>query len=228
MKRIILQHWDGPPSQLEEGSWRNIANYAKRIGVEHRVLSGQPLGPLKNSQLQKLHMLSATFDSYDTVVMMDSDMFAVPGLRENIFQVSGIGVATPLQETIRGSLRRALPKLFGGKALADYFGGAIYKLERAERIKFRPLVTPKILAMFDDQRVCLDEGVMHYIATMTRTNGRGLPGGEKWACSSFHPDVKKAKIVHIRRRWRAGREERRPKMESFNRLVAQQVLAPWT
>lgn len=218
MKRVILQHWDGPATDLERASWASIGAYASRIGAEHTVLTGKPMGELAFPHMHKLHLFSACFDSYDTVVMMDSDMFTSGLLERSIFDVTGIGIFGPLQIAIRKTLHGRIPAPFARKAMGDYYGGALYKFERAQRLSFRRHMTAQLLRAFDSYELGCDEGVIHYLACATGTTGMGLPDGERWACSSFDPDVANAHLVHVRRRVTAGREERRPKTEALRAL----------
>lgn len=224
MKRIILQHWDGEPSEVERASWTNIAAYASRIGADYAVLTGKPMGERAFPHMHKLYLFDAVYDDFETVVMMDSDMFARTNA-PSIFDAPGIGVCGPLQKTIRKQVRKRRAELFDDKAEADYYGGAVYKFDRAERVRFRTHLTASVIRAFDSYEVGCDEGVVHYLATLTRTSGRGLPNGETWACSSFDPDVASAKLIHIRRRIAAGKEERQPKVQALQGLVKAGVLA---
>jgi len=47
--------------------------------------------------MQKLAILNEEFDSYDSVVMLDTDVFMRAGLTESIFDMPGIGVSGPAQ-----------------------------------------------------------------------------------------------------------------------------------
>ena len=75
MKNIILQHWTGPLGELEKLSSENIKEYAKKCGADYELLRGSQVDVGLSSQSQKMCMLSEKYDDYDTVVMMDADMF---------------------------------------------------------------------------------------------------------------------------------------------------------
>lgn len=221
---LILQHWCGEPTEIEKHSWLSIERYAARIGAEHRVLSGEPMGKVDFPYMHKLHLFDRDFDEFDTVVMMDSDMFAPPAAG-SIFDVPGIGVFGPLQVALRRQIRERMPAYFDGTQEADYYGGAVYKFDRADRERFRAHLKPEILPDFDAYEFGCDEGVIHYLATVTGTKGRALPGGERWACSSFDKNVVKAHLVHVRRRISEGKLDKRPKIENWSGLVDAGVLA---
>lgn len=96
MKNLIYQFWN---TQHQHGirknlpgvkaSWKSIKTYADRIGAVHLAEENPPL----------LHNLPAAlyygafnpifreeFHEYDNVLFVDSDVFAVDGLEENIFE----------------------------------------------------------------------------------------------------------------------------------------------
>lgn len=221
---LILQHWDGEPTEVERRSWMSIAAYADRIGAEHRVLSGTPLGEVSYPHMHKLHLFAEEFDVYDAVVMMDSDMFAAQNAG-SIFDVPGIGICGPLQEVLRKNVRARVPAYFVDAGSADYYGGAVYKFDRAQRLAFRRHLTSDVVAAFDSYEYGCDEGAIHYLATMTATVGHALPDGEAWACSSFAKDVSRAHLIHIRRRVADGKDQKRPKTENLQKLVDAGLLA---
>jgi hypothetical protein len=220
---LLLQHWHGEPSSVEQASWRSIEAYAKTIGVEHRVLRGALVPGVTMPQMHKLHMLSEEFDQYDVVVMLDSDMFARPDAA-NICEASGIGVSGPLQAKLKASIRRRLPIRFRDKKDGDFYGGAIYRLERRDRQELRTHLSANILRDFDAYVRGLDEGVMHYLACRAGFIGRALVGGDVWACSSYAADRSNAHFVHIRRRVKEGSEERQGKDVALRNLVEAGVL----
>ncbi len=216
---LILQHWSGEPTGFERASWNSIRAYAARIGAEYEVVLDEPMGALKHAQMHKLCMLHPDFDDYESVVMMDSDMFADADMADNIFSVYGIGIMGQLQKELRALVRKRVAELFEEGCNGDFYGGAIYKMRRHERQKFRKHLTPKVLQRFDVANHYRDEGVMHYLASMTGTVGKALDGGETWACSSYDKNVRSAKLVHIRNRITAGEEARQPKMQALQNLI---------
>lgn len=213
---LLLQHWHGEPSSVEQASWRSIEAYAKTIGAEHRVLRGALVPGVTMPQMHKLHMLSEEFDQYDVVVMLDSDMFARPDAA-NICEASGIGVSGPLQAKLKASIRSRVPHRFGKKD-ADFYGGAVYRLTREDRQALRGHMDSGVLRDFDAYKKGCDEGVMHYLATQAGFKGRGLVGGDLWACSSYSPERERAHFVHIRRRVKEGSEDRRDKAEVLEHM----------
>lgn len=213
---LLLQHWHGEPSPVERGSWESMAAYARRVGAEHKILSGELVRGVRNPQMHKLHMLSDQFDDHDVVVMVDSDMFARKGAAD-IFEASGIGVSETLQKELKESVRRKVPHRFG-KSDADFYGGAVYRLTREDRQALRAHMDPGVLRDFDAYKKGCDEGVMHYLATQAGFKGRGLVGGDLWACSSYAPEREWAHFIHIRRRVKEGSEHRRNKTEALQEL----------
>lgn len=113
MKNLIYQFWENRHDtkrvslQGVTASWKNIKQYADRIGAVHMAEENPKL----------LHNLSTAlyygtfnpvyreeFLEYDNVLFLDSDIFAVEGLDENIFEGfdADIGICTePLQPRLR-------------------------------------------------------------------------------------------------------------------------------
>lgn len=221
---ILLQHWHGEVTDVELQSWESMARYAASVGAEHRVLRGEPIAGVTNPQMHKLHMLSEEFDGYDLLVMVDSDMFARESA-ENVFEATGVGVCGDLQRTLRDSCRRRVPHRFRKARAADYYGGAVYRLTREQRISLRLHLNAGVMRDFDEYNRGCDEGVMHYLATREGFVGRGLSGGDLWACSSYSRDAGLAHFVHVRRRMREGSEQRRDKTVALRELREAGVLA---
>lgn len=220
---IILQHWHGEPSQVEEASWKSIEAYAKRVGAKHQVLRGQFIANVKMPQMHKLYMLDKKFDAYEVVVMMDSDMFARKDAG-NIFEEPGIGVCGELQGKLKASIRHRVPLRFRGLANGDFYGGAIYRLSREDRMNLRQHMNRRIVRDFDSYPKGCDEGVMHYLASKAEIVGRGLKDGDLWACSSYSEDRDRAHFIHVRRRVREGSEDRQKKSAALNELIEAGIL----
>lgn len=113
MKNLIYQFWDNRQyaGRVDmpgvRASWKSIKQYADRIGAVHMVEENPDL----------LHNLSSSlyygtfnpvyreeFLEYDNVLFLDSDICAVDGLEENIFEGfdADIGICTePLQPRLR-------------------------------------------------------------------------------------------------------------------------------
>ena len=90
MKKIILQHWNGPMREMEKISVQSMKDYASYLGVEYRLLEGHPFKRGLSSQLQKLAMFNEEFDEYDTTLMVDTDMVCVKDLKDDVFELPGL------------------------------------------------------------------------------------------------------------------------------------------
>ena len=120
MNNLIYQFWDNQHHTGRtnlagvKASWKNIKSYANRIGAQHMVEENPPL-------LHNLHsaMYYGTFNpvyreefhKYDNVLFLDSDVHAVEGLQENIFEGfnADIGIcADPLQAKLRARTKVGL------------------------------------------------------------------------------------------------------------------------
>jgi hypothetical protein len=105
---LIYQYWNGdepPPGAL--ASVANMREYAEQIGAQHRFCHNDffvkaPQYKNHTDSLRPLH--DPWFDSFDKVLFLDADVFAVDGLSESVFDVpvSGIGIcAEPHQPEFR-------------------------------------------------------------------------------------------------------------------------------
>lgn len=216
MKNIILQHWIGDIDELTALSVANIRAYADLIGSDHRLVTGTVLEG-HTSPCQKLCMLSADYDEYDNVVMMDADMFTRTGLTKNIFEQSGIGRHYGIQDKLVVNLCRRFPLY--GNVNHPYWGGSIYKLERDIRIRFR-----NYMSSSSDMTIAFsgnyeDEGIMHALAVMDNMpiDDKCYLEKDKWNKSSFETDVEDSYIVHIRPKKVQG-GPKFPKIENYNDL----------
>lgn len=115
MKNLIYQYWDGKVRPSCKAGVKNMKEYAKRIGADH-IFEDNP-------QFLKKHfgwnfgsysphygafkpIYDESFWEYDNVLFLDTDVFAVEGLIENIFdEISpdkDLGICTePLQPKLR-------------------------------------------------------------------------------------------------------------------------------
>lgn len=108
MTDLIYQYWDGNVQPSARAGSNNMKRYADRIGVEYmfeenpRYFKNAPLphyGAFKP-------VFDKKFDKYDNILFADTDIFAVEGLEESIFDgFSGdVGMAEePLQPGLRNS-----------------------------------------------------------------------------------------------------------------------------
>ena len=110
MKNLIYQFWDtyqsnGIPSGVQ-ASVNSMKKYADQIGAEHLFEIDPPkLHPYKSASYYGSvnPVFREEFHEYDNVLFTDADVFAVDGIKENIFNnFSGdIGLAQELYEPKR-------------------------------------------------------------------------------------------------------------------------------
>jgi len=213
---IILQHWSGPSDKLTRLSVENIKAYADKVGADHRLMTGECFQKGLTAPCQKLIMLDKQFDLYDTVVMMDTDMFTRTNLTKNIFEEKGMGRHYNIQETLVVNLAKKFPLL--GNARFPYWGGSIYKFDREHRILLREQITQYMLTSFTGNYE--DEGIMHACAVSANLpiNEHTYLEKDKWNKSSFEKNVADSYIVHIRPKIIQG-GPKRPKIENYQALV---------
>lgn len=211
---IILQHWSGPKIEVADESFANIRAYARRIGADYCLISGETFRPGLYPAYQKMVMLSAMWDEYEDVCMIDSDMFS--RTNESIFNVAGIGMHTGFTDKIFERFKAKHPN--HASDYHPFWGGAIWKFTRDQRAMFREFIREEDIAEFDvgGRGNFHEEGLMHRIATLADFRDPSIIP-EEWAFSSYMSDVESAKIVHVRRR--TGRTgERLDKEVVYERL----------
>jgi hypothetical protein len=226
MKYIILQHWSGEMNELSELSSHNISQYAKNIGVDYQLIRGdsfRPNLPKKHPPLQKLAMLNEEFDEYDMTVMLDTDMFARKGIKENIFtDVEGIGVHTGVQKNLAKHMKQILPHISNPEYC--YWGGAIYRLTREQRILLRAGIKEDEIPLFCGKRNHGDEGLMHTLAVRAKIKNCYIPDTH-WNYPSFWDEPDKAAIIHIRTKYKSdGKLKKREKMINYKELVKKGII----
>lgn len=222
MKNIILQHWQGPMNELVEKSTESMKAYADSIGADYEFIRGVVFMPRIAHKLdppcQKLVYLDEKYDEYDTVVMVDADMFVRDGCEANIFtDDSGIGRHTAIQTALRQNLVGLYPEY--GSVDAPYWGGSVFRLPREVRQMFRGALTEEIVMTFS--RRYHDEGVMHALANklgMRHSDPDVYLKGQLWNYSSFEPDVDQANFIHIRTKI-TPQGPKRTKIENYRSLV---------
>ena len=112
MKNLIYQYYDGPVLPGTKASVSMMKEYANRIGAEHLfeenprwiVKKGRNLGRYTPHYGQFKIVYDPFFEQYDSVLFLDSDIFPVDKLQENIFEVpvGHLGICTEgLQPDIR-------------------------------------------------------------------------------------------------------------------------------
>lgn len=217
MSNLILQHWDGKINDLTQLSVDNIRDYAHSLGADHQFITGQPFQYGLTSPCQKLVMLDERWDEYDTVVMMDPDMFVRKNIDRDIFRdETGVGRHHGIQETLVRNLARRFPLL--GDPRYAYWGGSIYRLERDMRIKLREQIRYNEVTQFSGNYE--DEGIMHRLAVLAgvKNDPANYLTRDMWNKSSFEEDVEDSYIVHIRTKIVQG-GPKQPKIDNYKALV---------
>ena len=225
MKNIILQHWAGPINELTKLSSANISKYATKVNADYELILGHPFRSYLSAPCQKMYMLDERFDEYDDVVMMDADMFTRKGMCDNVFDpsITGIGMHTRYQSEIFKGLLKQCPSLTNSKYA--YWGGAIYKIDRNTRQKFRSLIREDDLKIIG-KTTYEDEAIMHRLASLAEIKQIALPGDNKWCCGNFERALNDAALIHIRHKVKSGDGQfiKKPKIEVYRELVSQGLI----
>ena len=108
MKNLIYQYWDGNITVGCRAGVENMKEYAKRIGAEY-IFEENPkfvtnLGSYSPHYGAFKPVYDEKFHEYDNVLFADTDVFAVDGLEENIFENfnAEVGICTePDQPKLR-------------------------------------------------------------------------------------------------------------------------------
>ena len=213
MKNIILQHWTGPLGELEERSKANIEEYAKFCGADYRLIQGNVFRKHLSTPCQKMIMLDSQFDEYDTVVMMDIDMFTRRGMTKNIFtDDTGVGRHYGIQPSLRKKLCNRFPLL--GDERYPYWGGSIYRLEKEVRQQLRVHMIDWEMDHFNNNYE--DEGIMHRLAVRADFTEEGAYlDDDKWNRSSFEENVSDGYIIHVRRKMKNTPGRPSPKQDKI-------------
>lgn len=205
---IVLQHWTGELDELGKLSSANIAAYAERVGAEYRLLRGNVFRPDLAPPCQKMHMLSAEFDRYDQVLMLDMDMFAITD--ESAFDLDAVGLFSEYTGKVFKWCRNRHPDLTN----KDYafWGGAIWRLTREMRQKLRPHMGEWMRQFSGNYN---DEGIMHRLATLAKVKQDRIP--DRWCQCSYLPNPEKAAMIHIRTKIKPE-GPKRTKLENYKSL----------
>ena len=110
MKNIIYQYWDGNILPGVRAGVENMKAYAKHIGAEY-IFEENPkfvtnLGAYSPHYGAFKPIYTKKFHEYDNVLFADTDVFALEGLEENIFEgfTAELGICTePLQPKQRAA-----------------------------------------------------------------------------------------------------------------------------
>jgi hypothetical protein len=111
-KRLIYQYWDGPISVGCRAGIENMQQYANIIGVDYRFDDNPKYfrKQLGEKQSQYFGCFRPVFDpaiyeEYDQVLFADTDVFAIAGLLDSIFDAyptQDLGICTePMQPKLR-------------------------------------------------------------------------------------------------------------------------------
>jgi hypothetical protein len=202
---------------LCDASVANIWAYAKRMGAEYRLLRGDVFRPNLSAPCQKLFMLDVSFDAYETVVMLDTDMFAVKGLAENVFELDGAGLFSDYTRNVFRRCQERHPGLTD--ANYAYWGGAIYRLSRELRQRLRVHISEDELQRFSANFE--DEGIMHRLAMLAKVPQDRIP--DRWCQCSYRPNPESAAMIHVRTKVAPG-GPKRTKLENYRSLQQLGVL----
>ena len=213
MKNIILQHWTGTLGPLELASKANMEKYAKQCGAEYELILGNQFRSWLSPPCQKLIMLDERFDKYEDVLMVDLDMFVVKGVKDNAFDVPGVGLNSATQKTLFDSMLKH--KKYKKYLYKDgpFWGGAFWKFTNAERKQLRKFIVDSELKIFNNN--FMDEGAIHRLATRAGLKQMDVP--EEWCWGNCFPGYENAKMIHIRHKFKyVGPKV--PKLEVFQQL----------
>lgn len=224
MSNIILQHFDGDLRELDKLSIKNIQDYANMVGADYRLITGRPFREYLTAPCQKVYMLDKEFDSYDQVLMLDIDMFATKDMKQNIFDETGVGLYSDVQQRLHKSLTLRYSSI--SNIDSPYWGGAIYKMD----LKLRKLLREnsgtdeRWLNAFNKPYHYEDEGIMHVYATKAGIYFTpDMILDKKWCQCSFLPNPEKAGFIHIRTKI-TPQGPKREKLENYNTLVKAGIL----
>lgn len=115
MRNLIYQYYDGPVHPGTKASVGLMSQYAKAVGADHLFeqnplwlrKQGINLGRYTPHYGQFKVVFDPHFEQYDNVLFLDTDIFPIDGLTENIFDidVGDIGICT---EGLQPDLRKKI------------------------------------------------------------------------------------------------------------------------
>jgi len=227
MSNIILQHFDGDLRPLDELSVENMTAYAAMIGADYRLIRGKPFNARLTGACQKVYMIDEEFDEYDNVCMVDIDMFAPRGMKEDVFKVKGVGLHAETQDMLH---RKIINEY--GISMTDinkpYWGGAIYKMDRGLRQRLRETLRrgdDMWMNKYNQAYHFEDEGIFHTLMCWSSAYLRKDEWymDRKWCQCSFLPNPEKAGFIHVRTKV-TPQGPKRTKMENYQALVNKGIL----
>ena len=219
MKNIILQHWTGTLGPLEIASKRNIEKYAKFCDADYQLIEGNQFRSWLSPPCQKLIMLDERFDKYQDVLMVDLDMFVVKNVKDNVFDVPGVGLNSKVQKDILKAMCKGKKYRSVTDKNGPFWGGAFWKFTNDQRKQLRKFIVDKELKFFTKNY--LDEGIIHRLASQAGLKQIDVP--EEWCWGNCFPGYETAKMIHIRHKFKyVGPKV--PKLEVFEQLKKEGVI----
>lgn len=219
MKNIILQHWTGSLGPLELASRENVEKYAKQCNAEYQLIEGNQFRSWLHPCCQKLIMLDERFDKYQDVLMIDLDMFVVKNIKDNVFDVPGVGLNSAIQKNLFTNMlkHKRYKKLMD--ANGPFWGGAFWKFTNDQRKKLRKFIVDDEMKVFD--RNFNDEGIVHRLASQAGLEQIDVP--EEWCWGNCFPGYEKAKMIHIRHKFKLE-GPKVSKIEVFEQLKKEGII----
>ncbi len=220
---IILQHFDGELRELDKLSMANIKDYAQMVGADYRLVKGKPFRKHLTAPCQKVYMLDEEWDEYDDVLMLDIDMFAVKGMKTNVFEEPGIGLYEEVQKRLHSKIAAMYPMI--ASTGTPYWGGAIYKMDRQTRKQLRRQLggSESWMNNYNQLYHFEDEGIIHTLAFKAGFQTMEPYMDRKWCQCSFLPNPKHAGFIHVRTKIKPE-GPKREKIENYRNLVERGVL----
>ena len=89
VKNLIYQYWLGTPGDAVKYGVENMRTYAERIGAEYQFKTN-PRWAQEYTDIPQYYnafepIWGKRFEEYDNILFADTDVFAVEGLQESIF-----------------------------------------------------------------------------------------------------------------------------------------------
>lgn len=218
-KNIILQHFDGELRELDKFSIENIKAYANLINADYELITGKPFRKHLTSPCQKVYCIDKHWDNYETVLMLDIDVFTRKNLQTNIFEIPGNGIHGSTQ----AKLKEKLIKLGKIKLNNPYWAGSIYKFNLGERQLLRSVMPTNDdwMNVFNQPYYFEDEGILSQLAGNAKMKELYLDFS--WNQCSFLPKPEKANMIHIRTKI-TPQGPKRLKIENYMDLVEKGVI----
>lgn len=105
-KNLIYQYWLGKPGEGVKHGVENMKAYAERIGAEY-IFKHNPTWAQRYTDVPQYYnafepIWNSSFDDYDKILFADTDIFAVDGLKESIFDqdIKDIGICREVHKEI--------------------------------------------------------------------------------------------------------------------------------